>query len=749
MRNVKIKTKILLGFFVTFIFTAAIGIASSVNLAQMNQRSHYAIDAVIDPLDKLMGVEVAFANVRQTSRGFIIRVMSDPTILESQSLRLVGLADTMEQSVSDYIDTLNAVGSSDEIILLALDLDRLYTTEFRPLLNVMIETAQTMDLELTVEMLDSTNVVANKIYDDIQGIYALTLEELNNTATRNDEIAGTGIFVTMCISIISLILCLILGFYISNSVAIPTNRLVKLVSEISRGNMNINTDTKSITGDEIGTLTKDIYLLVNTFKSLLNDMKEMADIHATGDFEYKPDPSKYTGVYAEVINGTTNMTFMYINNYIELMGVLNSYGNGDFSANVSKYPGKQAVGNDVVNALRNNLINVTDEITFLTKSVLDGKLDVQADITKYKGHWLENIDDLNTLIRAVAEPLSDVERSLGALKDGRFKDAHMTGSYKGAFDVLKQSANTAAETTLSYISDISETLKQIATANFNISVTKEYKGDFNDIKISLNKIIDELNDMMHGISSASEQVAEGASQIAQTSMTLAAGATDQTSSVEELNASIVEMNNKTVANAENAVKANQLIISVKNDAENGNHQMSDMLNAMTEINNSSSEISKVIKVIEDIAFQTNLLALNAAVEAARAGENGKGFAVVAEEVRNLASRSQESAKETASIIEHSIEKVNEGVKYAQDTAVALSKIAEGVESVSGTINGISSEQTSYLSLITQGVSHIASLAQSNSAISEEGAAAAEELSSQSETLKAILDGVELRNSRRI
>jgi len=314
--------------------------------------------------------------------------------------------------------------------------------------------------------------------------------------------------------------------------------------------------------------------------------------------------------------------------------------------------------------------------------------------------------------------------------------------------VLARALEHAYDQLRGYVGEIQERMQGLAAGDLTAESTFDFQGDFILIKDSINDHIRNLNHTMSEINGSSTQVSSGAKQVADGAQSLAQGATQQAAAIEELSSSIAEIAERTKANADTANRTSALSGTIKDNAERGSHQMDDMISAVREINDASKSISKIIKTIDDIAFQTNILALNAAVEAARAGQHGKGFAVVAEEVRNLASKSAEAARETGDMIQNSMEKAALGSRIAGETAASLTEIVTGINESTRLVAEIvraSDEQSMGIMQINTGIDQVAQVVQHNSATAEQSAAAAEEMSGQSSLLQQLITQFRLKD----
>lgn len=454
---------------------------------------------------------------------------------------------------------------------------------------------------------------------------------------------------------------------------------------------------------------------------------------------------EHQGIYAEIA-GSVNLICERINLITE---TVENIAMGDLEQlKEFKEIGKRSENDNLMPAfitMMETIKELIGETSMLTRGAVEGKLSTRGDTNKFKGEYAKVISGMNETLDAIIEPIEEAASVLQEMAKGNLQIT-MNGNFRGDHAAIKTALNETIQNMRSYVSEISGVLAEISEGNLNLAITADYKGDFIEIKNSLNNIIVTLSQVMGDINDAAEQVSSGSRQVSEGSQALSQGSTLQASSIQELTASISEIAEQTKRNAVNANQAHELASTVKDNAEEGNDRMKSMLNSMDVINESSANIAKIIKVIDDIAFQTNILALNAAVEAARAGQHGKGFAVVAEEVRNLASRSAAAARETAELIEGSIGKVQAGTMLANETASSLNEIVQGIERASaivGEIANASNEQASAITQVNKGIEKVSEVVQNNSATAEESAAASEELSSQAELLKEMMGRFQL------
>jgi len=333
--------------------------------------------------------------------------------------------------------------------------------------------------------------------------------------------------------------------------------------------------------------------------------------------------------------------------------------------------------------------------------------------------------------RKIVRPLRSVVQMVDGMNNGDLD--HRLNMNQG--DEIGQLANDMDQFADRLKNDILTAFHRLAEGDFTFVADGLIAKPLAETNQSVSEII-------QNVLQSSQKIASDTLQVSATSTSLADGATKQAAALEEISASMHLMNEQTANNTQNAEQVNQLSSAAKLAAEKGDQHMQAMVKAMAEINEAGQNISKIIKVIDEIAFQTNLLALNAAVEAARAGQHGKGFAVVAEEVRNLAARSAKAASETTELIQGSVEKTKNGAQIADQTAAALKEIYQGVVQVSDLVGEIavaSNEQAQGVSQANEGLSQLNAVNQSSTASAEETAAVAEELSAQTSFLQQMLE----------
>jgi methyl-accepting chemotaxis protein len=350
-----------------------------------------------------------------------------------------------------------------------------------------------------------------------------------------------------------------------------------------------------------------------------------------------------------------------------------------------------------------NIGNLVKEMNSLTQSAMEGKLDVRGNYQNFTGSYRDIVAGVNKTLDAVMGPINEA----------------------------------------------SAVLVQVANRDMTSRVKGDYRGDHARIKESLNMAVENLAKALQQVSIGAEQVASASVEVSTGGQSLSQGASEQASSLEEISSNLQEMSSMTKQNALNAREAKGVADYARVSADKGVESMNRMSSAINKIKTSSDSTAKIVKTIDEIAFQTNLLALNAAVEAARAGDAGKGFAVVAEEVRNLAMRSAEAAKNTSNLIEEAVKNSENGVAINFEVLTNFKDITEKINKVSQVVAEIaaaSEQQDLGIGQVNKAVEQLNQLTQQNAANAEESASAAEEMSSQSEEMRSMVAGFKLNGS---
>lgn len=474
-------------------------------------------------------------------------------------------------------------------------------------------------------------------------------------------------------------------------------------------------------------------LIASGITSIQNTLKE---IGSTGRFDIKADESRNDeiGEMAKVLNQTLTSIQQALREANEVVSALAS---GDFSkriqANVSGDLDSLKRG---VNTSVDSIESTMNEINSVLDAMNNGHFDVDIN-ANVKGQFKRIMDNTAETMNRMNMIISNVSEVMHKMQQGDFS-ARVNADAKGQLDELKTNINLSMDALEKAINDITRLVVAQSQGDLTHQITNDYHGQLDTLKQAINSSISRLADVVAQAMNATQIVAGAADEVARGSMDLSDRVQQQASALEETSATMDEMNSAVDGNSKNAQQASSVAIEVQNKAHEGAKVMQDTIAAMSTIQESSHKISDIVNLIDGIAFQTNLLALNAAVEAARAGEHGRGFAVVAGEVRSLAQKSAEAAKDIKNLIEESVNRIDQGSQLATQSGEMLGQINEEIEAFSKMIADIaqaSQEQAQGVSQVHGAIGQIDSVTQQNAALVEETSAAAASMTEQSEVLR--------------
>jgi len=686
--NRKIGTKIITGFLLVAVIAGVIGLVGINGISTIARLDDDMYHKMASPLRNMVLITESFQRLRGNVKDIILAETAAE--IDDYESRIKDRFKEFDENLDIYEDTLFTEEGA-KLVKEVKDLRAQYETTTKDIIRLVRTGNKAAALVL---MKGEGNTIRTLIEEKYRRLSEIKVTAADKTSTDNQATASRTTTTMMIVLAGGMLIALLIGFLISGSISRPLKKALSMIEEMGRGHLNDRLNLKST--DEVGKMGQA--------------MDRFAD-----DLQIK-----MVGNMKRIAAGDVSMELALVDQQDEITPALKT----------------------MIDAIR----RMVADAGMLAQAAQDGALSTRADASRHGGDFRKIVEGVNETLDAVIKPVQEASGVLGEMAQGNLK-LRVSGNYRGDHAIIKNAMNETLDEVSGYIDEISNVLTSMANSNMDVAVTGNYRGDFAPIKQALNLIIETFNDMLAEMNNAAEQVAAGSRQVSDGSQELSQGATEQASSIEQLTASITEIAAQTRQNAVNANEANELAIKAKDNAVGGNAQMKDMLKAMGDINTSSTNISKIIKVIDEIAFQTNILALNAAVEAARAGQHGKGFAVVAEEVRNLAARSASAAKETTDLIEGSIQKVVAGTRIADETAKALDLIVNDVTraaSLVGSIAAASNEQASGIAQVNQGVEQVSQVVQANSATSEESAAASEELSSQADLLKSLINRFNLK-----
>ncbi len=687
-KNMKLGVRLGLGFGLLVVLMVTVGLIALDRIGKIDEKVQLVVE---DRMPKTKVANEWIDAVNSVAR--ILRngvISDDPKFIENEFDR-IGVERERIDKAFKYLEETILSKEGKEVLAAAADL----RTPVREGQEKIIAFAKANNDTAAANLLFGE-------YRDLQGKYLKALADLCEfqeklAVTDGEEASALGNStrtVVVALLAIAAFLAMFIAWLVTRSITAPVSRCIEIAEKVAKGETDMDVAVDST--DEVGVLLGAMKKMIDSIQRMNADASMLAKAAVDGKLATRADASKHQGDFRKIVAGVNDTLDAVIGPLNVAAKYVDEISKGNIPAKITdNYNGD-------VNTLKNNLNTCVDAVNalvadagLLVKAAVEGRLQTRADASKHNGDFRKIVQGVNDTLDAVIGPVNEA----------------------------------------------AQVLEKVAARDLTARVLGNYAGDLAKIKNSLNLAAENLEQAMSQVGDATQQVASASGQISSGSQSLAQGANEQASSLEEVSASLEEMSSMSRQNADNALAAKNLAGEADAHARTGTEAMQRMSSAINKIKESSDQTAKIVKTIDEIAMQTNLLALNAAVEAARAGEAGRGFAVVAEEVRNLAQRSAQAAKNTADMIGESVKNAGEGVKISDEVSVSFDKIATSSKKVNDLIAEIaaaSKEQAQGIKEVNDAISQMDKVTQQNAANAEESASASEELSSQAQELQAMV-----------
>ena len=740
LNKLKIRTKLIGSFILMAVLSIVIGTVAIVNMNQMNRADIKLYEKATVPMGDFVAITSSFHQARILLRD-IIRV-NDITVIKNKIYALNDLVAIVGKAAENIDKTMvteegrktfeDFIGARKQF---KANMDQIET------FALAHKTAEAYSLidGPAAQAAQAEQKAIDKLVE-LKEMVAKNIAERNQLLTKQSESLITG-----CL-IVGIIVILVFGIFLVRSITVPLSNMAKVAQRIADGSINEKIEYSN--KDEIGLVADSFRSMLSSLQGVISETQGMVQEAGKGILDKRADLNKYKGAYQHLLSDINVLMDSITKPVQDVLKSLGCLSNNDVTAKITnQYPGIW----DEIKMAVNTTIQRIEHIINIVNEVSRGDLN-ELDALKKTGRRCANDELLPAFVRmieAVKAISDDINKLAQSAIDGNLSIRVDASKHNGDYQKIIISLNETLNSILGPINEAMVTLEKVAAKDLTVRVNGNYKGDHAKLKDSVNTTIENLDTAFTQVSQATEQVSSASQQISAGSQALAQGANEQASSLEEVSSSLEEMSSMTKQNAENANQAKNLATEANGNADAGAEAMSRMTDSINTIKESSDQTAKIVKTIDEIAMQTNLLALNAAVEAARAGEAGRGFAVVAEEVRNLAQRSAQAAKNTADLIAESVKNAEGGVKIAGEVSKSFGSITGSIKKVNDLIAEIaaaSQEQSQGIDQVNTAVAEMDKVTQQNAANSEESASASEELSSQAEELQGMVGQFTLSQS---